>query len=327
MTKINLESLPELVSKKVVSKTQAVNIVWEELYMNPHKYGLNSFSEDQKSDFLIIMHGIFEKIFDKFIPGGSVTFTAFITGCIANYKMAFLRRLFEEENEMKSISAILRNETEEKTWENRLNLPEDLDENEAESLQEKKTFSQITKKASGQAERNKKVAELTALVLLMKACKDIDDETIERVSKFTGIDKGLLFEKIQALRDSMLRKDCLNQDLIARRNNAFFFHRKYMQEMLVPSYAEKKHEILKSKYEKQTKKWQIHNKLLSVRSNSPSNEEIAKIIGLKPRTVSFYINHAKSGKGLRKIRELQTEKNGEAEKEKLASETGSPALE
>ena len=140
MTKINLESLPELVSKKVVSKTQAVNIVWEELYMNPHKYGLNSFSEDQKSDFLIIMHGIFEKIFDKFIPGGSVTFTAFITGCIANYKMAFLRRLFEEENEMKSISAILRNETEEKTWENRLSLPEDLDENEAESLQEKKTL-------------------------------------------------------------------------------------------------------------------------------------------------------------------------------------------
>ncbi len=318
MTNIKLEDLPKAVSENQISKEEAVNIIWEELYTNPKKYGLRHFTEDQKSDFLLGMHRIFTRIFEKFIPG-SVSFSTYLTGFVSNYKNSFLHQQFIREHERRSITTLLKSETEEKSLATYVKIPECETESENE---ETKTFSDITeKKTCGMEQRHQKVAELTALVLLMKACRDIDDEVINKVSKFTGVDKSLLFEKIQLLKESMSRKDTNNQNLIARRNNAFFFHRKYMQEMLAPTYsAEKNQDTLKSRYEKQTRKWLLHNQELAVRSNTPSNEEIAKIIGLKPRTVSFYINHAKNRNNLRKFQELRNEAENANHKGEEAAE-------
>lgn len=192
----------------------------------------------------------------------------------------------------------------------------------SEEVTHTKNFSDITSNQwENVQKRDKRVADLTALVLMMKACTDVDDDTISAVSDFTKINKTLLYDKIQELKQTMDRRDRNHQKLIQRRNNAFFFHRKYMQEMISPDSTEKKVKILKEKYDGQTKKWESNNKTLALHSNSPSNEEIAKTIGIKPRMVSFYINNARNDKRRKRIQNLyQSQRKKKNEKEDRAAE-------
>lgn len=161
----------------------------------------------------------------------------------------------------------------------------------------------------------------------MKACKDIDDETIESVVHFTGVDKALIYEKIQELKEKMTGKDVYSERLVRKRNNAFFFHRKYMQEMLVSAASESKMNELKEKYDKQTKKWKSHNNALAVRSNTPSNEEVANVIGIKPRMVSFYIRNARTGVAFKKTQKDKDKENESKTQEKDAQHSGKVAFQ
>ncbi|MBQ8014381.1 MAG: hypothetical protein IJ257_08355 [Treponema sp.] len=323
MKNIEIENLPEAVRENRISKKEAVNIIWEELYLHPYRYGLLKMTEDQRSDFLLDLHDTFEKLFDKFIPG-AISFGAYIAGCISNYKMSFLRNQLAEENERKSAKILLRTQTEENIEKYLIKLNQ-LDSTTSES---KKTFSDITgQKTENKEQRKKRIAEITALVLLMKACKDIDDETIESVVHFTGVDKALIYEKIQELKEKMTGKDVYSERLVRKRNNAFFFHRKYMQEMLVSAASESKMNELKEKYDKQTKKWKSHNNALAVRSNTPSNEEVANVIGIKPRMVSFYIRNARTGVAFKKTQKDKDKENESKTQEKDAQHSGKVAFQ
>jgi hypothetical protein len=316
MQNIHIEDLPEAVASGKLTKEKASLIIWEEIYKNPKVFGLYNFTEDQKSDFLLEMHKHFEELFEKFIPG-NIPFKNFITGCLSNYKLQFLKKQVQKEAERRSIDTFLRTKTEEDIQKyNNIILEDNFS-----SLNEKKsrTFSKLEKnKRNSYDKRDKRSAELTTLILMMKACKDIDDNTIDAVSSFTEIDRNLLCEKIQELKESISRKNETNLKLIKKRNNAFFFHRKYMQEMTCTT-NERLLESLKERYEKQTEKWKAHNERLSVRSTKPSNEEIARIIGIKPRMVSFYINHANREKTQEKIHKLYM-KERDKEKSEIAEE-------
>lgn len=323
MKNIEIENLPEAVRENRISKKEAVNIIWEELYLHPYRYGLLKMTEDQRSDFLLDLHDTFEKLFDKFIPG-AISFGAYIAGCISNYKMSFLRNQLAEENEQKSAKILLRTQTEENIEKYLIKLNQ-LDSTTSAS---KKTFSDITgQKTENKEQRKKRIAEITALVLLMKACKDIDDETIESVVHFTGVDKALIYEKIQELKEKMTGKDVYSERLVRKRNNAFFFHRKYMQEMLVSAASESKMNELKEKYDKQTKKWKSHNNALAVRSNTPSNEEVANVIGIKPRMVSFYIRNARTGVAFKKTQKDKDKENESKTQEEDAQHSGKVAFQ
>ena len=97
------------------------------------------------------------------------------------------------------------------------------------------------------------------------------------------------------LKESMSKKDSVREKLIAKRDNSYFFHRKYMLALNRLSPNSSSYLNLKEKYETQTKKWQKRNRILNSRCrNSPPNSEIANLLGLRPRTVCFYINKAKS---------------------------------
>jgi len=297
----SLEDLPLAVKNNAMTKEEAAKIIWEEVYTNPRRYGLKFFSEDQKSELLLNIHKEFEKIFDKFIPGTG-SFRTFLIGCIAKHKKHFLKVQLDRSLEAKSLATYLQFKSEEEHQKYIVNLSES--QNKPQKRNDK-IFSDITKQEVQNFEQKyKRIAEITTLVLLLKACKDIDDEFIDSVCDFTGIDKGLLYEKIQELKESVNRKDELQQGLIERRNNSYFYHRKYLQEMLSSTSSENELFILQKKYEKRTKRWKAQNKNLLVRSVSPSNEDIAKVLGIKPRMVSFYINHAKKAKNRNKIREM-----------------------
>ena len=308
--KHNIEALPDMVMSGEITRKEAARIIWEDVYMNPMRYGLIYFSEDQKSDFLLSIQDCFESLFEKFNPG-QVTFRTFIAGCIAIQKNSFLRNQMRRENERRSIDTFLRTKTEEdckKYAEIELPKPSKLEI----SHDFPKNFDDVIGQDTGSHEKKRRrVAELTALVLMMKACKDIDDDMVSAVSDFTQVDKTLLYDKIQELKQGMSEKSETYKTLVRRRNNAFFFHRKYMQEMLSPSTTERQQQILRKKYEGQTKRWKKKNESLSAHSETPSNEEIARTIGIKPRMVSFYINHARQDRNLSRIRRLYLSRSGE----------------
>ena len=53
---------------------------------------------------------------------------------------------------------------------------------------------------------------------------------------------------------------------------------------------------VKKQYEKRTKSWERQNIQLAQRKrDTPTSAEIADALGLKTRTVLFYINHARKG--------------------------------
>ncbi len=312
MKKTRLEDLPLAVKNNVMTKEEAARIIWEEIYTNPRQYGLKFFTEDQKSELLLNIHKDFEKIFDKFIPG-TVSFKNFLIGCISKHKKHFLKSQLNRSLAAKSLELYLQSKSEEEQQKYIVNFSESQSE---PKKRHDKVFSDITEQEVQNFEqKNKRIAKITALVLLLKACKDIDDDSIESVCNFTGIDKDLLYEKIQELKESVNRKDELQQGLISRRNNSYFYHRRYLQEMLTLTSSDSTLLLLRKKYENRTKRWEEQNKNLSVRSVTPSNEEIAKILGIKPRMVSFYINHAKKLTNRNKIKEMvETEEKTEEEK-------------
>lgn len=313
MCRIKIDDLPQAVKNKNLTKQEAVKIIWEELYTKPEKYGLLHLTEDQKSEFLLNTHKKFEHFLEKFIPG-TVSFRTYLSACLINYKNNFLRKQSARSTEMKCLSSYLASKSEEEK--NRYLTEPEIIEEKIEKIH-RKSFSDITEQqVATHRQRSKRIAEITALVLLMKACSDIDDESIESVCNFTEIDKSLLYETIQKLKESMSRKDELQQKIVTRRNNAFFFHRKYMQEMLLPQSQENKLRILRERYEKQTKKWKDKNDTLSIRSNTPSNEEIAKALGIKPRMVSFYINHVRNAKNREEMKKMLTGQENYEEEEK-----------
>ena len=318
MCKIKIDDLPQAVKDKKITKQEAARLIWAELYVHPQKYGLMPMTEDQKSELLLNIHKSFETFLDKFVPG-TVSFRTFISACIIKQKNNFLRGQAEKGAEKKSLAAYLASKTEEDSRVYAIK-PEEFEKVPANNND--RQYSDITnQKVENIQQRYKKIAEITSLVLLMKACKDIDDDAIESVSNFTKIDKSLLYKTIQELKESMNHKDEVNQKLIERRNNAFFYHRKYMHEMILQQTETKRIKLLKERYEKQTKKWKNQNESLSVRSKTPSNEEIAKALGIKPRMVSFYINHVREGKNLEQIKKMLSPENDAKKVQKKQQKT------
>ena len=295
----NIEALPEAVRSGEMTAAEGAKIIWEDIYTNPMRYGLIRLTEDQKSDLLLESRGLFERLFEKFVPG-QVTFQTYISSCIMRQKKHFLKVQLAKENERRSMASLLRTKNEE---DSQKYLPHESCGSMERVSRSKNTrnFSDII---GGGGSRDKRIAELTALILALKACKDVDDETVSAVSDFTKIDKSLLYDEIQNLKDSMARRDENHQKLIRKRNNAFFFHRKYMQEMLSPNITKERMRLLQKKYEEQTRKWEKNNEALSRRSNTPSNQEIARRIGMRPRTVSFYISHVRNTENLARIRNI-----------------------
>ena len=297
MDKQDINNLPKLVSEGHISKQRAGAYIWENVYMHPHEYGLSGFSEDELSDFLIELSDKFQNLFDSFIPG-IVQFRTFITGFIFNHRTNFIRTQVKNRIANDSMQSFLRINYDEEVQKYNLMVSEFLNQEKDESPhQNDKNFSDVFgRKPSTEKDRNKRIAEVIVIILAMKACKDLDDELITKISKFTGIDATYIHSAILSLKDTIKNRTERKEQLISKRNNAFFYHRKYLIEMLRVDKNSKLFTQVKKQYEKRTKSWERQNIQLAQRKrDTPTSAEIADALGLKTRTVLFYINHARKG--------------------------------
>ena len=142
--------------------------------------------------------------------------------------------------------------------------------------------------------KEREMAEKAALILTLKSCHELNEEIVKNVSKFIHIDKTELQRQIDKLKEKSDYKAEQREIIIRRRDNAFFYHRKYLIELQKLRKGSSTFERVQKKYQQQTENWIKQNKLLSHRFVlSPSNVEIAKELGMQPRQVCFYISHIK----------------------------------
>lgn len=292
MKKININDVPQLLSSNQISIKEAVNIIWSEIYTKPYVYGLENFDEDEKSDFLLQFHKkipLLIKRYDKNLGN----FSNFIRGCIHFTKISWKKMQRRHELPINTTDNFLINKSNDEYLQ--VN-----DSNQIEFLQNLDNFSNQNEEDNKEPEQNEdsecktKIKILTVLALTLKACRDVDDKLISKISKYTGMNEDALHNLVQEMKNNEIQNDGTKEKLIAKRNNAFYFHRKYKTEMEQPGISDSSYENLKSRYERQTKNWIKSSRLLAKRGTlGPSNAEIAKKLGLKPRTVGFYLFCAK----------------------------------
>lgn len=280
MAHIDIERIPALVAEKAMSKKEGAYRIWEEIYCDPSKYGLALMDDDEKSDFLLSQLEKFERAITDFVPQ-KAKFSTYLHGWL---KIAYF------------------------TWRKKQfsNIVEEaITRTALETLYDEEThkYETIGKAADGEkpvilarasmTPKQRSLAKITALVLTLKHCHDVDGTILKNVSRFMDIDEAELESLVRTLSKQSDHKIAQRAHIIRRRDNAFFYHRKYLDEMSRLQEGTARFEKVQQKYQKQTENWIRQNKLLAHRFVlSPTNESIAKEIGIKPRRVSFYICRA-----------------------------------
>lgn len=281
MNKININDVPNLLESKKITEEQAVKIVWTEIYIKPYIYGLEDFDEDQKSDFLIDFSGKIHLLFKRYNKELGA-FSSFIRGCVVLMKSSWKKRIRKQKLQNSTMSDFIVNNFKNESYETETHQDDFLENVNSIKNEDEKS------------ECKTKIRAFTVLALTLKACRDVDDKLISKISDYTGMKKDALQKLVQEMKNVALENEDARQKLIERRDNAFYFRRKYGMEMNEDGISKFSYENLKERYEHQTKNWIKSNELLTKRGmNGPTNIEVAKKLGLKPRTVGFYLFCAK----------------------------------
>lgn len=280
MQKVNINDLPQLFRENKIKKQEIINFLWEEIYTKPNFYGLQDYDEDEKSDFLLDFRGKILPTLKNYNENlGSLQ--RFLRGCIKLRKISWEKKRMQEEIKSKTAGIFLTGKSKD---EYSSKFENNLDEQENKNQKNIKSGSKC----------KMKIKALTMLILTLKACREVDDKLISKISDFTGLTEEALQKLVQEMKNVAFKKEEKREKLISKRNNAFYFRRKYSLEMQNLGNDALSYSNLKERYENQSRNW-IKNNALLTRScvTSPSNNEIAKKLGLKPRTVGFYLFCAK----------------------------------
>ena len=110
------------------------------------------------------------------------------------------------------------------------------------------------------------------------------------------LDKNMLFDLIQQLKNEITKKDSRKNLIDERRNAAYFHHKKYTKQINKLESSSKINAsynkvALAQKYAKKTDSWiNLTKKLQNGKINlRPTNKSIAKLLGLCERQISHYL--------------------------------------
>lgn len=280
MAHIDIERIPALVAEGTMSKKEGAYRIWEDLYCSPHKYGLALLDEDEKSDFLLSVLEKLEQVLTDFVPE-KAKFCTYLNGVLKVMQFGWRRKQFTNVVEETITHTTLETQYDEELYkyETAYNAAKD---------ETKEILTQTFMTPKQQA-----IAKATALVLTLKHCHDVDGTILKNVSRFVKLDVAELESLVRKLRNQTEPKVARRVHVIRRRDNAFYYHRKYQHELSRLQEGTARFEHVQQKYQKQTENWIRQNKLLAHRYVlSPTNETIGHEIGIEPRKVSFYISRA-----------------------------------
>ena len=287
---MDIEDLPYLVSSGKISKTDAVKRIAEEIYRAPRRFALASYDEDFRSEIIV-----------AFLQKGCNVFARYNATCgsFRGYLYAFIQGLIltQKRVEMKNFLA---NET---IKEFNYPYPRDF-ENDIEHdnlhvaektvnyapVENTQIWKSIRKRCPTHSASNAKMA----LILALKSSYYIPLDSIDTVSSYCHLRNTELTRIIATLNSYLYTRIRRRNSAIQRRDNAYYFHRKYYLQMKYNNTGALHLESLKKKYIHQTENWRCKNKELQERRYRvcPTNKMIARVLGICERQVSYYITRA-----------------------------------
>lgn len=257
---------------------EAINGIWIFLFENPAFFGLKSLDEDQKSDFLLWFSDKIPSIIRNY-NGAEENFTFFLKICVQKAFFTWIKKQAKKSAGEECLTSF------------------SMDSGETDGTAEIEHLFSDDRLTLGQRAKNaseKKISMSKKLVLILacRACNDITENLMLKISDFLETDIEKLSETIQFLKERTKEKEERRRKAIERRNASFFFKRRYSVELEKLDSASCLYEKTKEKLAAQSATWKLANERLHTRFlNSPSREEIARQVGIKPRQVSYYLNH------------------------------------
>ncbi|MFC2280693.1 MAG: hypothetical protein ACFNLN_03855 [Treponema socranskii subsp. buccale] len=283
-----IDDLPDLVQAGTLSKEEAVKKIAEYIFREPYRFGLAGFDDDFKSEIILTVLQKGAQVFKRFDKNcgafGSYLY-AFVRGLILTQKREAIRKFIADSN-MKAFS-----------------YPEDskrTDESLSFIVAEPKvryapvSNTKIWKALSRRCNATNAGDAKTALILALKSSYYIPASSVDEVSSYCKLQSAELQRLIAELNSLLYSRIERRNTIVRRRDNAYYFHRKYYMQLKLCDKEKTDTELLLKKYRKQTESWKHKNKELreSRWRVCPTNKMIANILGICERQVSHYITRA-----------------------------------
>lgn len=306
MQKTNVNLVPGLLKTGNISQQQARNLIWEELFNFPFKYGMGSLTSDQKSEFLLWLSERFTA-FIKNYQENTIPFEYFLNICVQKYQKNWLKKQSHYYSGENCFTDQFCMEYEQKEQDNQCEIGHLLNDNEKRSV--------LKQKINTAKNKQKKIIQDYIHIYACKACNELDVQTIDNISEVLEMDFEKFKKQIEDLKLATRQKVIRRKEMISRRDRAFFFHKRALYELGKFENGSGIYKKTLDKYNFQTKNWQNLNEQLRKRFKmSPTSLDIALNTGINARKISFYLCHKKKKKALQDFLEedsLGNSKNDE----------------
>ncbi len=275
-----LNELPTKLKNGEISKEQLSAAVWSYIYKFPHYFELGNFDEDSRSEFLITFQNKIPDIVEKFNPE-TAEFYTFLRSWIRVDKGSWIQKEFRKESEYYCITQI-----------DDINKIHETEE--PYEIIEEPDISFLKEKISRLSSKKREIIKNFIHILACRACNDLTDDHITKIADFLGIRKDDFAIEISNLKNITSSKLSTRQNIIHRRNQAYFYKKRLFYQLSRLNPESINYEKLLGKLNFHTDKWNKRNRLLTTRySVSPSARTISESTGIKKRKVWYYIHHAK----------------------------------
>lgn len=303
----DINALPGLVKSGRISSKQALGMLAEMIQENPYFFRLVSYDEDTRSDLIlsVLQNGRF--VFDRYNPqfGEFRTyFMSFLRGQLLTLSRRNAARFYSS----MSLDQELPSEYErsaEMYARDEFPLAEarftPCDPPPAAGAPYRIAPVPENRRAAGNAEfagrwrKNRSASAKTALVLALKSSFYLTDRHIDEVSRRFGIDSDNLHRTVEDIKSTLRKRTEKFTSLKERRDKAYYLHKKYRFQLQYCRQETIQKNRIRELYEKQTRNWKRKNEILQQKSYRvcPTNREIAGLLGICERQVSYYIRKGK----------------------------------
>ncbi len=286
----DIEEIPEFVASGKITKEEALNLIAEEIYQTPFRFGLALYDEDFRSEVLLSFLQKGRPVLERYIPERSSFRSylfAFVQGLILTQKRNQIRKMMADS----SIKHYISNEEVETEYKQGVQLSVGCAPVKYRASSDRDIWRTLSNRCRAVGTSNAK----TALILALKSSYYIPVDYVDEISSYCNIGNAELHRLICELNSLLYRKIERRDLIIERRNNAYYFHRKYFMQLKYCNRDKTDIPALSDKYSRQTENWKNKNRLLqkSRYRVCPTNKMIAKLLGICERQVSYYIKRAK----------------------------------
>lgn len=268
-----LEDIIQMYRNSTITLKEAADRVIEVIYKNPLYFKLDTLSDDQKSEFILIIYTKIQQIIETYDPSKSLFKTYLVTSMLTIRKSLF-KTTFREIAQRRACEEYAEEEC-------MINIADD----EPEYSYEQKTFDR--KNLPEDAKRYltsclPKIPDSTKIMMLaLKSEHFITSEHIHKLHEVTGIKEREILDMFLRLRSTLYKRKRTFLHHKELQNKSYILKKRSV--LMLESIDEKTnlYETLKNSTIFQDENWKKQTEIIkSLRTIIPSNSDITRILGI-----------------------------------------------